>query len=421
MPSVRLRLAIALTTCAAASIPPAFAQRTGWVASWAASPSMPPAVQAAPPDFQPLASPSPVQTLREVVHLSLGGNAIRIRLSNAFGKTPLEVRDARIALSSGGDATQGGGMAALFDRQAAIEIPAGADVLSDPVAMAVAGNRDVAVSFETSGRRGTETVHMAALQTSYAAPGGQADAASLRGAQKITSWPFLTEVEVERGSAVRGAVVAFGDSITDGIHSTPDSNRRWPDLLAARFRAAGMEVAVANAAISGNRILHDGQGPVGPAFGLNALARMDRDVLALAGVRYLIVLLGINDIGQPGSGGVPADSAVSAGQIEAGLAQIVARAREHGIRVMGATLLPFKGTVFPGYYSEQKEAIRESVNAWIRAPGSFDAVADFDRAVQDPSDPLRMRKDYASADSLHPNDAGMKALAGAIPLNFFAR
>lgn len=427
MPQLRSCLAIALAACASAPAPPACAQqKTGWVAaswvaSWAASPSMQPAFQAAPPDLQPPASAVPEQTLREVVHLSLGGRAVRIRLSNAFGKEPLEVRNARIAVSSGGDATQGGGMPALFRRNAGIEIPAGADVLSDPVAMPVAGNRDLAISFETDGRSGTETVHVTALQTSYTAPGNQAGAASLRAARKIESWPFLTEVEVQPARPAGGAVAAFGDSITDGVHSTADRNRRWPDLLAARLRAAGIELAVANAGISGNRILHDGQGPVGPAFGLNALARMDRDVLALAGVRYLIVLLGINDIGQPGSGGVPADSAVTAAQIETGLAQIVSRAREHGIPVMGATLLPFKGTAYPGYYTAQKETIRESVNAWIRAPGNFDAVADFDRAVQDPSDPLRMRKEYASADWLHPNDAGMQALASSIPLTFFAR
>jgi len=191
--------------------------------------------------------------------------------------------------------------------------------------------------------------------------------------------------------------------------------------LYERLAAKKKNLAVTDAGIIGNRLFHDAQGTYKTAFGVNALARFDRDVLSQAGARYVVVLLGINDIGQPGSGGVPADSAVTTAQLEMALSQLADHAHDHGMRVMAATLLPFSVAKAPGYYSPEKERMREELNAWIRQSKKFDGVADFDKAVQDPKDPLRMRAEFDGGDHLHPNDAGDKALADSIPLDFFRR
>jgi lysophospholipase L1-like esterase len=215
-------------------------------------------------------------------------------------------------------------------------------------------------------------------------------------------------------------VVAFGDSITDGALTTSDTNRRWPDRLRERFVEKGLDLAVTDAGIAGNRMLHDAQGDYGTVFGINALARFDRDVLAQAGVSYVVILLGINDIAQPGSGGVPMDSVVSVEEIEFALSQLAERAHEHGIRVLVGTLLPFGGAAPPGYFTSEKEQKRQDVNRWIRGKKAFDGFVDFDKAVQDPADKTRMRPAFDGGDHLHPNDAGDKAMADAIPLEFFA-
>jgi lysophospholipase L1-like esterase len=232
-------------------------------------------------------------------------------------------------------------------------------------------------------------------------------------------WPYLTEVQVSGRDARKGTIVAFGDSITDGALTTPETNRRWPNRLYERLAEKKRDIAVTDAGIVGNRLLHDAQGQFATAFGVNALARFDRDVLSQAGVRDVIVLLGVNDIGQPGSGGVPADSAVSVRELEGALSQLADHAHERGLRIMAATLLPFGDTKATGYYTPEKEQMREELNAWIRQSQKFDAVADFDKAVQDPTNPMRMRPEFDGGDHLHPNDAGDKAMADSIPLNFF--
>lgn len=266
-------------------------------------------------------------------------------------------------------------------------------------------------------------------------PGNFVGAATLPTERTITSWPFLTEVDV---SAPGGAsIVALGDSITDGAVTTIDANHRWPDLLALRLQTTrdllgasknptakqasliGLNgrLGVVNRGIGGNRLLRDpGEQPL---FGKAALARFDRDVIATAGVKYMIVLIGINDIGHPGTGTIPASEEPTPQDLIAGYRQLIARAHAKGIAVYGATLTPFEGTVFPGYYSEEKEAIRQAVNNWIRSSDEFDAVIDFDRAVRDPSHPTRMLPAYDSGDHLHPNDLGMQAMANAIPLELF--
>jgi lysophospholipase L1-like esterase len=301
-------------------------------------------------------------------------------------------------------------------------------VLSDPVDLDVPALSDLAVSLYLPGTVQATTIHGSAFQTNYVSLAGDfTGAATLPTQRTITSWPFLTEVDVSAPGA--GAIVALGDSITDGAVTTVDANRRWPDLLSLRLqttrdqatspalRALNSRLGVVNRGIGGNRLLRDpGEQPL---FGRAALARFDRDVLATAGVRHLIVLIGINDIGHPGTGTIPVSEAVTAQDLIAGYRQLIARAHTKGIPVYGATLTPFEGTIFPNYYSPEKEAVRQAVNNWIRSSDEFDGVIDFDRAVRDPAHPTRMLPAYDSGDHLHPNDLGMQAMANAIPLDLF--
>jgi lysophospholipase L1-like esterase len=398
-----------------------------WRATWSTSPSQWTASIPIPPmlrglSWKTLADSDAEQTVRDIVHITAGGEKCRIRISNTFGDSPLRISNVHVAIQeTTSTVVASTDHAATFSGEISILIPPGADMLSDPIALPLAANTNLAVSFTTSGRKSSYTIHFLALQTSYTAPGDQAAASSLHDASAIPSWPFLTEVQVTSRTVKQGTVVAFGDSITDGAVTTADANRRWPNRLFERIQAKGLDLAVTNAGIAGNRLLHDAQGNLGTAFGVNALARFNRDVLSQPGVRYLIVLLGVNDIGQPGSGGVPAESAVSPRKIEVALSQISDRAKERGIRVMVGTLLPFGSTSTPGYFSPEKEKAREEVNAWIRASHNFDAIADFDEAIQDPADPTRMRQEFDGGDHLHPNDAGAKAMADAIPLTFFSQ
>jgi lysophospholipase L1-like esterase len=412
--------ALAVITVAFTTSAPLAAQQQKWVTTWAASPAR--YVTNAPAiSVKALLTPPPEQTIRNIVHVSLGGEKIRVRISNALSAEPLIVPSAYVALRTNDDAIDSATSRALtFSGNSSITIPPGADALSDPVALHMPAKSDLAVSLFTRGRTGTGTLHPLALQTSYAVAGDQAASASLNAPEKIPSWPFLSEVEVAAPEN-SSAVIAFGDSITDGALSKTDTNLRWPDDLFTRLTDAHLVIGVGNAGIAGNRLLHDGEGGFGPAFGPSALSRFDRDVLALAGVRYMIVLLGINDIGQPGTNGVSADSAVSAEAIEGALRQLVERAHVHGIRVMGATLLPFANTKSPDYFSEEKEKKREAVNQWILSSGIFDAVADFDAATRDPEHPHQFREEFNGGDSLHPSAAGLQAMADSIPLDFFRK
>ncbi|MFC4929752.1 SGNH/GDSL hydrolase family protein [Massilia sp. GCM10023247] len=392
-----------------------------WVGTWGTAPAGPPLAA----DLQTFND----QTLRLIVHTSIGGTQVRIRVSNELGTTPLRIGAARVARrGAGAEIAAGTDRVLTFSGQTSITIPAGAPVLSDPVNLDVPALSDLAVSLYLPGQVQATTIHGSAFQTNYVSlPGDFTGAATLPTQRTITSWPFLTEVDVS--SPGGGAIVALGDSITDGAVTTIDANRRWPDLLALRLqttrdqagntglRALNSRLGVVNRGIGGNRLLRDPG--TQPLFGRAALARFDRDVLATAGVRYLIVLIGINDIGHPGSGSAPASEAVTAQDLIAGYRQLIARAHAKGIPVYGATLTPFEGTVFPGYYTPQKETVREAVNNWIRSSDEFDAVIDFDRAVRDPAHPTRMLPAYDSGDHLHPNDLGMQAMANAIPLELF--
>ncbi|MGH8261713.1 MAG: SGNH/GDSL hydrolase family protein, partial [Steroidobacteraceae bacterium] len=306
--------------------------------------------------------------------------------------------------------------------QSSFVVPPGAPVLSDPVDLTVPDEGDLVVSLYLPNATRIETMHSTGGQTGYSSSAGDFTAAAdMPVASTTQSRLFLSEVDVVPQAPV-GVIIAYGDSITDGAASTPDTNHRWPDFLFDRLHAAahgGPVPAVVNEGISGNQLLRD-------LMGVSALARFDRDVLAVPGAREVIVLIGINDIGTPGSrfgGGKPilaASQEPTLGSLIAGYRQLIARAHEHGIRIIGATLTPFEGTA-NGYYTPRKEKLREAVNRWIRTSGAFDGVIDFDAAVRDPKDRLRMRASENSGDHLHPNDAGYRAMADAIDLSLLRR
>jgi lysophospholipase L1-like esterase len=370
------------------------------------------------------------QTLRQIVHVSLGGTGLRVRLSNEYGDQPLVIDEARVARrparASGSEIAPGTDRRLTFGGRSSITIPAGSPALSDPVSLRVPAFSDLAISLHLPRRTPDATVHGSAFQTNYVAAGNVTRSRRLSGATETTSWHFLSGVSVA-ATPKAGAVVAFGDSITDGAVTTIDADHRWPDFLARRLQAnpSLRHLGVLNKGIGGNRLLHDGNtvsegsfAGLGPLFGDSALSRFDRDVAAAPGARSVIVLLGINDIGQPTSLSPPSE-AVSVKDLIAGYRQLIARAHERGLRIFGATMTPFENTTIAGYYSAQNEAKRRAANRWIRTSGEWDGVIDFDRAVRDPNRPLRMRPAYDSGDHLHPNDAGMRAMADAIPLRLF--
>jgi len=385
--------------------------RQHWVGTWATAPA---GVSGTAEEFRN-------ETLRLIVHTSAGGEQVRVRISNAFGTEPLVIGAAHVAQRSQQAGIVGGSDRALaFGGRASFSVPPGALVVSDPVALHVAPLSDLAVSIFLPGATRESTTHVTALQTNYVSkPGDFTGAIAFDAARTLTRWPFLAGVDVS-GTPPAGAIVTFGDSITDGANSTAGANHRWPDYLAARLqqRADLRHLGVLDEGIIGNRILHSTEPQFGNLFGPAGLARFDRDVIAQAGVRYLIVLLGINDIGHPG-GSAPASDAVSAEEMEAGYRQMIVRAHAHGIKVFAATLLPFEGTTLADFYSAEKETKRQAVNQWIRTGGAFDAVIDFEKAVRDPQHPARMLPAYDGGDHLHPSDAGMQAMASAIPLELF--
>ena len=385
--------------------------RLSWVGTWTASPQPP-----EPPFVAPVPAQFDNQTVRQIVHTSIGGKVVRVRLSNEFGRTPLVVDAAQIALQlpgGGASIVPGSGRTLTFGGRASVTIPAGAPAVSDPVAMDVPALTNLAVSIHLPNPTPATTHHSLGVQTTYISSQGNFVAATdLPVAQTTLSWFFLTGVSVARPEPT-AAIVAFGDSITDGFNSTVDANRRWPNLLAQRLQAHPVlrRLAVLDHGISGNRTLHDLVGP-------NALARFDRDVLVAPGVRFIVVLEGINNIGFPGALGLPQE-ADTADDIIASYVQLIDRAHEHDLKIYGGTLTPFEGTAFPGYFTPEGEAKRQAVNHFIRTSGKFDAVIDFDRAVRDPAQPSRMLPAFDSGDHLHPNDAGYQAMANAINLFLF--
>lgn len=358
------------------------------------------------------------QTVRQIVHTSIGGDTVRVRLSNAFGKDTVAIGGAHIAVRAKGSAIAPGSDRVLtFGGRNHVDIPPDALVISDPVKLDVPAAGDLAISIYLPKATAGAGIHYAALQTNYIGRGDLTAAESFSQPETITSWVFLGGVDV-LAPETAGAVVAFGDSITDGARSTVDANRRWPNILADRLlaRRSGPKVGVMDAGIGGNRILHDAAANV--RFGVNALARFDRDVLAQPGVKYLIILEGINDLGHPGQS-APASEVVSAEDLIGGMKQMIERAHQHGIKVFGATILPFEGTAFPGYFSPEKEVKRKAINEWIRSGKAFDGIVDFDKATRDPAHPDRILPAYDGGDRLHPGDAGYKAMGEAVDLSLF--
>ncbi len=393
------------TSCALPVLHAQQAPRRHWVGTWAASP------QSAATSGAPSVAAVHDQTIRQVVRVSMGGDTLRIRLSNEFGAAPLVIGAARIALSAGGGAIQPGTARALtFGGDSSVKIPPRAPALSDPVVLHVPALADLVISLYLPDSTPTATYHELARATSWVSQRGNHTADDSFPADTTTrSWYFLSGVSV-RAPAGAAAIITLGNSITDGYASTVDSNARWPNVLARRLADARAldRLAVLNEGISGNRVLHDVAGP-------SALARLDRDVLRQPGVRYVIVLEGINDIGWSAMAQYR-DQDVSAAEIIAGHAQIVARAHELGLTIYGATLTPFEGA---GYYTAAGEAKRAAVNAWIRTSGAYDGVIDFDSVTRDPGNPGRFLPAFDCGDHLHPNDAGYRAMGEAIRLELF--
>jgi lysophospholipase L1-like esterase len=342
------------------------------------------------------------------VRASIGGSQLRVHLSNAFGTVPLVVGDAHIALHGTDSAIVPGSDRALtFDGKPSVTIPIGAEMISDPVALAVTPLADMSVSVYVPGDSGPASTHALGLHTTWiSAAGDFAGAPDIADAEKTQSWYWVSDIDVQ-APADSATIVAFGDSITDGATSTPDTTRSWPSDLAQRLAAdpAHAHIAVINQGISGNKILSDGAG-------VSALARFDRDVLSPPGVKWLMILEGINDMNGTARP-TPLAPAITADDLIAAMKQMVERAHDHGIKVIGCTLTPF------GNASESVEAMRQAMNAFIRTPGNFDAVVDFDKVEQDPADPRQFRAGYNNTDKLHPNDAGYKAMADAIDLSLF--
>jgi lysophospholipase L1-like esterase len=347
------------------------------------------------------------QTLRQIVHTSIGGERVRVVLTNAFGTAPLAVGAAHVALRGQDAAIAAGSDRPLtFAGSSATTIPAGAVIVSDPVSLTVPAFADLAIDLYLPGDTAASTVttHTGAQQTGYVSPDGDhTGTTDMPVMTKTQSWFFLSRVEVTAPEQV-GAVVTFGDSITDGTRSTPDSNSRWPDQLARRLASQNIRMGVLNEGIAGNRVLNDGAG-------VSALARFDRDVLVQTGVTHVIVLESINDIGLARDNPTP-----TAAELIAGHRQLIERAHARGLKIYGATLTPFEGAA---YWTRDGETKRGAVNEWIRTSKAYDGVIDFDVAVRDPAAPTRIQPPFNPGDNLHMTDAGYQAMANAIDLALF--
>jgi lysophospholipase L1-like esterase len=382
------------------------------VATWTTALVARPAVLPPAPAAAAALNPPPItpndQTLRQIVRTSIAGTRARVVFANTFGTAPLNVGAASVALhSKDWDIVASSVRKLTVNGATSFRVAAGAFVLSDPVDLQVPARTNLAIDMFVPDDLGSGsspiTMHNGANQTSYVTVGNHVGDATFAGGAITRSWFLLSRVEVTAAPRV-GAIAAFGDSITDGARSTPDTNNRWPDHLARRLAAqGGGNFAVVNVGIAGNRVLTEGNANAG----LNALARFDRDVLAQPGVTHVIVMEGINDIG---AGGAAVEDLIAAHR------QMVDRAHERGLKIYGATLTPFDGAA---YFTQDGEAKRSALNQWIRTSGLYDGVIDFDVVVRDPSAPTKIRSEFDSGDHLHPNDAGYKAMGDSIDLALF--
>jgi lysophospholipase L1-like esterase len=397
----RLLFGLALAFLATAAAQAEEAGGTRWIASWAASPQ--PRWEG---DFPlPVLAPPSLwnQTVRQRVRLSLGGERIRLVLSNRYGDTPTTIGAASVARA-------GTPLPVSFGGKASVTIPPGANAVSDPVELDAPALSELAVSLYFPRPTAISTFHWEGLQPASIADGDLTTEPDFEASSTTTTRIVFSGVMVEAPAAT-GTIVAFGDSITDGAASTPNANHRWPDFLAARLAPLGLSVV--NAGISGARLLRT-------RMGESALARFDRDVASLPNVKAVVVLIGINDISWPGHVFAPDLTMPTAAELIEGYQQLAALAHARNIRIIAATLTPFEGalsdTPFKGYYTPEKDRLRQEINAWIRTSGTFDAVLDLDAVMRDPDDPLRLRPAFDSGDHLHASDRGNEAIADAIDI-----
>jgi lysophospholipase L1-like esterase len=395
-----------------------------WIGTWAT------AAQPSGPTVQSYKN----QTLRLIVHTSIGGSKVRINISNIYGDEPLIVGAAHIARrETGADIAAGSDRVVTFGGRASTTIAARSMIASDPVDLSIPALSDLAVSIFLPQATRANTVHSLAKQTNYVSAETGDHTADLKFpvSKPIRNWPFLTGVDVATSS--RGAaIVAFGASLTDGDGTTTDTNHRFPDLLAERLQKAGTtELGMLNEGIIGNRLLHDSpldaaDGRFGRVLGESGLKRFERDVIAQPGVKYVILGLGINDIAFPGSL-TPATEKITAEMIVAGYRQLITWAHRKGIKIIGTTNPPmencFLGLPPPAkpitFYTPEKEIVRQKVNEWILHGGEFDGVVDLDQALRDPNHPTQLNPAYDSGDHLHPNNVGTVVEADAFPLKLF--
>lgn len=397
-------LGLAVMLWAVAFTPLTAAER--WVGTWATSPRP---EEKTDPGIELAGA-----TLRQVIHVSLGGRTVCLRLSNAFGTTPLVLHGVHLARTGAAGAIEpASDREVRFAGERAVTVPAGAVMLSDPVELEFPALADLAISIHFATVPAVLTGHPGSRTNSYLLPGDQLAAADCSAAAKTVHWYFISGLDVIDPTGSAGALVVLGDSITDGYGCTTDRNNRWTDELARRLHAepATRGVGVLNHGIGGNRLLRDGLGP-------NALARFERDVLAQTGVRWLLILEGINDLGTRAEARTKGDTFASAADIIAAYGQMIARARAHGIRVIGATLLPYGGS--KTYWSAEGDADRRAINEWIRTSGRFDAVIDFDAAFRSAEDPNKMKPALDSGDHLHPSLGGYVEMARVVDLRLFA-
>lgn len=383
----------------------AAASAQDWIGTWAASPQSPRAATHAVFSNQ---------TIRQIVHVSIGGSSVRIRLSNETGTHPVVIGAATVGLAGNASNISPGSIKQVtFGGAKSITLLPGAPAISDPIDLAVAPLSDIAVSLYLPAPTNLETIHPIGLQTAYVSGAGDFTASTdFPTADSSNNRFFLTGIMV-RPDAPSRAVVALGDSITDGLQSTANSNSRWPDILARRLKDAGQSVAVLNEGLAGNRVLSDGSG-------IAAIARFDRDVLSQPGVTHVILFIGANDIGFPGTAREPQGIIRTTDEIISGYKQLVERAHVRGIKVIGSPLTPFEnafaGTPDQAYFSAEKEMKRQAVNAWIRTSGVFDGLVDFEKVIANPAHPSAIAQAYDSGDHVHPNDAGYRAMAESIDL-----
>jgi lysophospholipase L1-like esterase len=384
-----------------------------WVATWGSSQQIP-----EPQNELPLEDLRDA-TVRQIFHLSVGGSALRVHMSNAFGNEALRFTSVHVArpLSTSSPAIDPSSDQPLtFAGKPDVLVPPGAEFVSDPLNLRVPPLSDIAVTYHLDAPPSRETSHPGSRATTYFVHGDATSAATLTEPKRVDHWFQISEIDVEAAPG-SGTIVVLGDSITDGHGATTNGNDRWTDVLSSRLPSSRLtrNIGVSNQGIGGNHLLTDGLGP-------NALSRFDRDVLAPAGVRWLIVFEGVNDLGGLARNGEvpPAEHAVLVERVLSAYRQLVERAHAHGLQVFGATITPYVGS---NYYhpSPVSEADRQAVNQWIRAPGHFDGVIDFDAVVRDPNHPDQLLPDFDCGDHLHPSPAGYKAMGEAISLAVFER